>query len=115
MKTNILFFKKGSRTERVWYYDLSDVKVNKSSPFTINKLDEFFALLPKREDSERSWTVDRQTLEDKDFDLKAVNPWVKPTEDEPTLSELLNAIEDRAAMITTAVGKLKQLLGEVDE
>jgi type I restriction enzyme M protein len=92
VKTNILFFEKGSRTEQVWYYDLSDVKVNKSTPFTIDKLDEFFTLLPTRADSGRSWTVDRQTLEDKSFDLKAVNPWAKPTDGEPTLSELLNVI-----------------------
>jgi type I restriction enzyme M protein len=115
VKTNILFFEKGSRTEKVWYYDLSDVKVNKSIPFTIDKLDEFFSLLPTRADSGRSWTVDRQTLEDKSFDLKAVNPWAKSTDDEPTLSELLNVIEDRAATITAAVGKLKQLMSEVDE
>jgi hypothetical protein len=30
----------------------------------------------------------RQVLEDKNFDLKAVNPWAKPSEDEPTLSEV---------------------------
>ena len=29
VKTNLLFFTKGSPTERVWYYDLSDVKVTK--------------------------------------------------------------------------------------
>jgi type I restriction enzyme M protein len=115
VKTNILFFEKGSRTEKVWYYDLSDVKVNKSTPFTIDKLDEFFSLLPTRADSDRSWTVERQTLEDKDFDLKAVNPNKKATSDEVTLGELLTVIEDKSAVIAAAVGKLKELIGEVDE
>ena len=115
VKTNILFFEKGSRTEKVWYYDLSDVKVNKTTPFTMDKLDEFFSLLPERKDSERSWTVERQVIEDKGFDLKAVNPWIKPIEDEATLAELVTTIESKAAAITAAIGKLKVLIGEVDE
>jgi len=58
VKTNILIFKKGKRTEKIWYYDLSDVKVGKRSPFTLDKFDEFFSLLPSHADSERSWSVD---------------------------------------------------------
>jgi type I restriction enzyme M protein len=32
VKTNLLFFTKGRRTERIWYYDLSHVKVGKKTP-----------------------------------------------------------------------------------
>ena len=58
VKTNLLFFKKGERTEKIWYYDLSDVKVGKKTPLTMERFDDFFRLLPTRGDSERSWTVD---------------------------------------------------------
>lgn len=58
VKTNLLFFTKGERTEKIWYYDLSDIKVGKKTPLTIDKFDEFFRLLPERADSERSWTID---------------------------------------------------------
>ena len=58
VKTNLLFFKKGEPTKKIWYFDLSDVKVGKRKPFTIDKFDEFFRLLPKRADSDRSWTID---------------------------------------------------------
>jgi type I restriction enzyme M protein len=58
VKTNLLFFTKGQSTEKIWYYDLSDIKVGKKVPFTLDKFDEFFKLLPDRADSERSWTVD---------------------------------------------------------
>ncbi|MFG0275900.1 MAG: N-6 DNA methylase [Phycisphaerales bacterium] len=58
VKTNLLFFTKGEPTEKIWYYDLSDVKVGKKSPLTLDRFEDFFALLPKRGDSERSWTVD---------------------------------------------------------
>ncbi|MCS6303763.1 MAG: N-6 DNA methylase [Nitrospira sp.] len=35
VKTNLLFFTKGQRTERIWYYDLSHVKVGKKTPMTL--------------------------------------------------------------------------------
>ncbi len=35
VKTNLLFFTKGSKTESIWYYDLSNVKVGKKTPMTL--------------------------------------------------------------------------------
>ena len=35
VKTNLLFFTKGRNTERIWYYDLSQVKVGKKTPLTM--------------------------------------------------------------------------------
>lgn len=35
VKTNLLFFTKGSRTERIWYYDLSGLKTGKKTPLTL--------------------------------------------------------------------------------
>src|SRR5438552_4243607 len=58
VKTNLVFFRKGEQTEKIWYYDLSDVKVGKKKPLTKASFDDFFKLLPARADSERSWTVD---------------------------------------------------------
>jgi type I restriction enzyme M protein len=45
-------------TERIWYYDLSDVKVGKKTPLTLKHFEDFAAKLATRENSERSWTVD---------------------------------------------------------
>ena len=58
VKTNLLFFTKGKPTEKIWYYDLSDIKVGKKTPFTLDKFEDFFRLLPERADGDRSWTVD---------------------------------------------------------
>jgi type I restriction enzyme M protein len=58
VKTNLLFFTKGKPTEKIWYYDLSDIKVGKKTPFMLDRFADFFRLLPDRADSERSWTVD---------------------------------------------------------
>lgn len=35
VKTNLLFFSKGRVTKKIWYYDLSQVKVGKKSPLTL--------------------------------------------------------------------------------
>jgi type I restriction enzyme M protein len=62
VKTNLVFFTKGRRTERIWYYDLSHVKVGKKTPLTMLQFAELFELLDKRgtpeAETEHSWTVD---------------------------------------------------------
>lgn len=58
VKTNLLFFTKGQPTRRIWYYDLTDVKVRKKTPLMLAHFDEFFRLLPEQAESPLSWTVD---------------------------------------------------------
>lgn len=87
VKTNVVFFTKGQATEKIWYFDLSAIKVGKKSPLTRSHFDEFFRLLPTRTDSEHSWTVIRQEIEAKNYDLKAVNLYAKNNEDTRTPEE----------------------------
>ena len=108
VKTNILLFEKSKRTENIWYYDLSDVKVGKRTPFTLDKFDEFFTLLPNRADSEHSWSVDRQTIEDNGFDIKAVNPNRKIEQDTRTPDELIALIEEKQTEIMATLAELKR-------
>ena len=58
VKTNLLFFTKGQPTHKIWYYDLTDIKVRKKLPLTLKHFEEFQRLLPTRSDSELSWIVD---------------------------------------------------------
>jgi type I restriction enzyme M protein len=112
VKTNILFFNKGKRTERIWYYDLSGRKVTKRNPLTLADFDEFFALLPTRADSERSWTVERAAIEAKVYDLKAVNPNAPQDEDTRSVAELLDAIEAHGQKAAAALAALRKLTAE---
>lgn len=43
VKTNLIFFTKGRPTEKIWYYDLSDLKVAKKKPLTLAHFDDFSA------------------------------------------------------------------------
>lgn len=107
VKTNLLFFTKGKPTESLWYYDLSDIKVGKRNPLTLANFEEFFKILPGRADSERSWTVTRQEIEEKNYDLKAVNPNAKSNEDTRTPEELFDVIEAKGKEIAEALSTLR--------
>ena len=108
VKANIVFFTKGNPTESIWYYDLSDRKVTKKKPLTIKDFDGFFQLLPTKAESDRSWTVTRQEIEAKNFDLKAVNPNKLADEDARTPQDLLDIIEQKGKEVTEALAILRQ-------
>ena len=107
VKTNLLFFTKGKPTEKIWYYDLSDIKVGKKTPLTMDRLDDFFQLLSTRGDSERSWTVTREEIEARNYDLKAVNPNAKGNEDLRKPEELLALIEAKGKEVAAALSRLR--------
>jgi type I restriction enzyme M protein len=110
VKTNLLFFTKGEPTERIWYYDLSDVKVGKKNPLTLAKFEEFFRLLSTRGPSGHSWTVERKEIEERGYDLKAVNPHAKKDDDLRTPEELLDLIEAKGHEVTEAISTLRAML-----
>lgn len=106
-KTNLLFFTKGEPTKEIWYYDLSDLNVTKKQPLTVEHFKEFFELLPERTESERSWIVRIEEIQAKNYDLKAVNPNRKNTEDTRTPEELIAIIESQAEEIMKTLKILK--------
>lgn len=116
-KTNLLFFRKGRSTERIWYYDLSDVKVLKKTPLTLGNFEDFFQRLslpsedPERE-SERSWWVSVEEVRASNYDLKAVNPNRKDTGDTRTPEELIAIIESGSAELSEALAALRKSLSE---
>ncbi len=107
VKANILFFTKGSKTEKIWYYDLSDIKVGKKTPLTMERFTDFLQLLPARADSARSWTVTIEEIKARNYDLKAVNPNVKAEENPRTPEELLDLIEAKGQEIAAALAELR--------
>jgi len=62
VKTNLVFFTRGRKTERIWYYDLSHIKVGKKNPLTLQQFGPFFELIEQRgtpqAETDHSWTID---------------------------------------------------------
>jgi type I restriction enzyme M protein len=108
VKANLLFFTKGKPTEKIWYYDLADIKVGKKTPLTAAHFEEFFRLLPNREESAQSWTVSRKEIEAKNYDLKAVNPNARSNEDTRTPDELMDLIEAKGREVAEALAGLRK-------
>lgn len=110
-KTNLLFFTKGRPTQRIWYYDLSDIKVTKRQPLTLEHFDDFFGRLALDSDdpgriSERSWYEDIATIRKKKYDLKAFNPNTPDNSDNRTPEELIAIIRQAQQEIDEALRAL---------
>lgn len=121
VKTNLLFFTRGKPTERIWYYDLSDRKVGKKTPLTVEDFKDFFEKLPSRADSDKSWTLDftarrRKAAEDA-RPLRAIEAEKKAAADlvKDRLSTLKLAKPKDNAAIDAAEAEIAGLLRESRE
>lgn len=111
VKTNLLFFERKGRTERIWYYDLSDLKIGKKNPLTLARMEGLLEAVKSLAETERSWFVSIEDIEAKGFDLKAVNPNRKVEVDPRSSAEILREIESRHEEITNALHRLRSLIG----
>lgn len=121
VKTNLLFFTKGEPTRKIWYYDLTDIKVGKKTPLTLKHFEEFIRLLPKRADSDLSWTVDMDARKQQaEAETRPIKETLKAHQGEirqwsERLDELKKApLQDREA-IQKANDRLKELNRETKE
>jgi type I restriction enzyme M protein len=75
VKTVVLFFEKGPKTTKVWFYQLEPGrKMGKTNPLNDADLAEFIELQKTRADSPKSWSVDVAAIDPKTFDLSVKNP-----------------------------------------
>ena len=75
VKTIVLFFNKGTATEKVWFYQLNLARnLGKGSPLNEQDLQDFIALQKTRASSANSWTLERKDIDQNSFDLSAKNP-----------------------------------------
>ncbi|MBN2103498.1 N-6 DNA methylase [bacterium] len=121
VKTNLLFFTKGKSTKDIWYYDMSDIKVRKKTPLTMNHFDDFFKLSSKREETELSWIID---IEEK---KRIASEEAQPFKDEShkknqeaarwkeRISELKKEKPRNDTAIEEAENKYKEVLKEAKE
>ncbi|MEE1878510.1 N-6 DNA methylase [Erythrobacteraceae bacterium 1XM1-14] len=75
VKTVVLFFEKGAPTRQVWYYQLDPGRsLGKTNPLNDDDLAEFVALQSDKADSEKSWVVKVDDLDQTTWDLSVRNP-----------------------------------------
>jgi type I restriction enzyme M protein len=75
VKTVVLFFEKGSKTRKVWCYQLDPGRnLGKTNPLNDEDLAEFVKLQKMFADSPKSWCIDAKTIDPVTFDLSVRNP-----------------------------------------
>ena len=88
VKTVVLFFDKGKKTEKIWYYQLNPGRnLGKTNALNEDDLADFLTLQKTKKDSENSWTVDVSSLNE-DCDLSVKNPHKVEEVDERTPEEV---------------------------
>ncbi|MCB1826104.1 MAG: N-6 DNA methylase [Gammaproteobacteria bacterium] len=122
VKTNLLFFTKGEPTQAIWYYDLSDLKIAKKKPLTLEHFADFLKRLPDRSDSDASWTVDmvarkrKAAAEARPFHEQAREKKQEAARWKERLDELRKpkSVERDDAAIEEADNKIKELTKEAN-
>jgi len=75
VKTVVLFFEKGTKTRKIWFYQLDPGRnLGKTNPLNDDDLAEFVKLQRNHADSPRSWSVDAKGIDQTIFDLSVKNP-----------------------------------------
>ena len=75
VKTVVLFFEKGTKTRKVWFYQLEPGRnLGKTNPLNDADLAEFITLQKTFADSPKSWSVDAKSIDPTTFDLSVKNP-----------------------------------------
>ena len=128
VKTNVLFFQKGTPTEDIWVYDYrTGVKHTMATkPMTRANLDDFVACYCSGHMQDRVPTYSaeepngrwrkftKEEVYSRDL-LKLDFKWMDLGEkDERTIGELLSDMQGKATAISDAVAKLQKLLGGIE-
>jgi type I restriction enzyme M protein len=75
VKTVVLFFEKGTKTKKVWYYQLQVGRnMGKTNPLNDADLKEFIEFQKTKADSDKSWTLDVSGIDQTSWDLSVKNP-----------------------------------------
>ena len=75
VRTVVLFFKKGSPTKSIWYYQLDPGRnLGKTNPLNSTDFKEFLSLKDSKPETKRSWNLSMDTVNKDIYDLGVSNP-----------------------------------------
>ena len=118
IKTNLLFFEKGTPTKEIWYYEHQYPEgyksYSKTKPIRIEEFEVEKAWWDKREANEYAWKVSLEDIKSNNFNLDINNPnKVDPTHVDPQI--LARKYDQAAEELGATQEKLKSLLMEALE
>ncbi|MFN0190075.1 MAG: N-6 DNA methylase [Bacteroidia bacterium] len=111
VKTVVLFFEKGTKTKKVWFYQLNlDRNLGKTNALNEKDLEDFVRRSKAKEDSENSWTLsvaDLAKSTNGTYDLSAKNPNKK---EEAALRQPQEILEEMKALDEESADILNSIL-----
>lgn len=108
VKTVVLFFEKGSATQKTWFYQLNLARnLGKTNALSEKDLAEFVALQKNKGDSENSWSIKVKDIDQSTFDLSAKNPNKK---EEVTLRQPQEILAEMKALDEESADILNSIL-----
>ena len=115
VKTVVLFFDKGKKTDKIWYYQLNPGRnLGKTNALNEEDLTDFLTLQKTKADSENSWTIDVSELGE-DCDLSVKNPNKVEEVDERTVWQVYSSIDDLVQKSELLMEDLCEALWPEDE
>jgi len=111
VKTVVLFFEKGTKTRKVWYYQLDPGRnMGKTNPLNDGDLVDFVDKQRTFADSPKSWSVDVAAIDPKTFDLSVKNPDGGEAVVHRSPQEIMEEISRRDAESAEILERIKGLL-----
>ena len=111
VKTVVLFLEKGTKTRKVWFYQLDPGRnMGKTNPLNDADLAEFITLQKTKADSPKSWSVDVAAIDPKTFDLSVKNPNGGEEIAHRSPQEIMEEIAALDAESAEVLGNIKALL-----
>lgn len=112
IKTNLLFFTKGSPTKEIWYYEHplpNGIKnYSRSNPITINEFLPEKKWWNNRVENEYAWKVCINDIKDSNYNLDIKNPHISEAEKLKTPMELIEEISNNLSIANQLLEKIKE-------
>ena len=111
VRTVVLFFTKGTKTEKIWYYQLDPGRnLGKTNPLNDVDLADFLARQTDKKETAQSWTVDVASVDAETWDLTPRNPNAPEAEADATPHEILEELHELHAESGRILSELNELL-----
>ena len=115
IKTNLLFFEKGSTTKDIWYfehpYPAGAKSYNKSKPINIKEFDLEKVWWNNREENKYAWKVSIEEIIERGYNLDIKNPYQEVNE-LASPAELLDKYRATESKISSIQDKIIDVLNE---
>ncbi len=108
--TNLVFFDKGKPTEDIWFFQHKlpegQLSYSKTKEIQFNEFDKVFKWWKNREESEVSWKVNINDLENFNLDIK--NPNIVENKKILSIDEALENTENSLSQMISEFKKIKE-------